>query len=101
MRAPGNITRLWFVTDRQAAIARGRGYSLRNDVLAVIREPLSVSVNIMRPDWANTHTPPALIICEKYCRHSINVEMMLRISRNARNDVPDKRQHDAIGGRHQ
>ena len=83
MRAPGNITRLWFVTDRQATIARGRGHSLRNDVLAVIREPLSVSVNKTRPDWVNTHTPPALIICEKYCRHSINVEMMRRISRNA------------------
>ena len=44
---------------------RGRGHSLRtpetNDALAVVREPSSVSVNITRPDWLNTHTPPALI----------------------------------------
>ena len=83
MRAPGNIARLWFVTQPQAAIAGGHGHSLRtpetNDVLAVVREPSSVSVNITRPDWLNTRTPQtALILCEKYRRHSINVEIMLR-----------------------
>ena len=48
-----------------------------NDALAVVHEPSSVSVNITRPDWLNTHT---------------------LISRNARNDVPDKWQRDGIGG---
>ena len=64
--APGNIARLWFVTHRQASIERGRGHSLRtpktNDALAVVREPSSVSVNITRPYWVNSHTPPALIM---------------------------------------
>ena len=29
---------------------------------AVVREPSSVSVNVTRPDWLNTHMPPALIM---------------------------------------
>ena len=65
---PGNKwrARVWFVTHRQAAIARGHGHSLHtpetNNVLAVVCEPSSVSVNITRPDWLNTHTLPALIM---------------------------------------
>ena len=29
---------------------------------AVVREPSSVSVDLMRPDWLNTHIPPAKIM---------------------------------------
>ena len=29
---------------------------------AVNRDSSSVSVNITRPDWPNTHTPPTLIV---------------------------------------
>ena len=65
MRAPGNTARLWFMNHRQAAIACGRGHSLRtpetNDALAGVRELSSVSVNITRPDWLDMHTPRALI----------------------------------------
>ena len=146
VRAPGNITGLWFVTHHQAAIARGCGHRLHtpetNDALgcgswlivrqrshavvgtvciprkqmtrsavvrdssgsdrtrswaqlaypgnkwraaalAVVREPSSVSVNITRPDWLNSHTPPALITW-KYRRHFINVEMLLYFTKCAK-----------------
>ena len=72
---------------------------------AVIRDSSSFSVNITRPDWLNTHTPPALIMrnvsppCLQF-----NVGIMLRyfgkyakrvsVTEPEESDFPDKLQRD-------
>ena len=90
---------------------------------AVVRDT-PVSVNIMRPDWLNTHTefPAAHASCVNYAKHRGHVEIMLRYFakctkrvssvtvQTKKSNIPDKRLRDgidgeasvnvAIGGRH-
>ena len=99
----------WFIVRRSHA-AEGTVCLPRKQMTlsAVIHDSSSVSVNITRPEWLNTHTPPALImrnvsppffqlwsyaaIFRELCETSIcNGARRVRL--------PDKRQRNGIGGK--
>ena len=88
------------MTHRQSAIAHGRGHSLRtpetNDALGCSSWAL---VSLREYNVAGL----AEYACETYRRQCFNVEIMREtsiciVTENEESDVPDKRQHDGIGG---
>ena len=119
---PGNNAlgcSLWVIVSQRSHAAIGTVCVPRKQMTrsAVVREPPSVSVNITRPDWLNTHTPPALIMrnvspsfFQRWNYAALFCEMRemstVSLTETEESDVPDKRRGiseymSLSAGRHQ